>query len=147
MFDALQQEAHIVMDGRAIFRNAVNALTESALEAVREAGLTVDDIALLVPHQANARILSAMARNVGLPMEKVVVNLDRYGNTSSATIPIALSEAVDDGRLEPGDHVLFAAFGGGLSWGAMVFQWSGVGREPLAAASSTSAAPASASAG
>ncbi len=143
VWDGLQQEAHIVMDGRAIFRNAVNALSDSAQQAIAEAGLTVDDIALLVPHQANIRILSAMARNLGLPLERVVINLDRFGNTSSATIPIALSEAVDDGRLEPGAHVLFAAFGGGLSWGAMVFEWAGVGRQPSAAVEATATVSAS----
>ncbi|MDA0301405.1 MAG: hypothetical protein O2822_02660, partial [Chloroflexi bacterium] len=101
------------------------------------AGLTIDDIALCVPHQANRRIITAMADRVGLPMERVYVNVDRYGNTSSATIPIALAEAEADGRLEPGDRVLLAAFGGGLSWGAMVLEWSGVraSRAGLAVAS------------
>jgi len=122
----LAQEAHIMMDGRAVFRSAVNALVETSAEAIANAGLTIDDIALCVPHQANRRIITAMADRVGLPMERVYVNVDRYGNTSSATIPIALAEAEADGRLKPGDRVLLAAFGGGLSWSAMVLEWSGV---------------------
>jgi len=123
---ALAQEAHIVMNGAAVFRSAVNALVETSAEAIANAGLTVDDIALCVPHQANYRIITAMADRTGLPMERVYVNVDRYGNTSSATIPIALAEAEADGRLKPGDHVLLAAFGGGLSWSAMVMEWAGV---------------------
>ena len=122
----LMQEARIVMDGRAVFRSAVNALVETSAEALARAGLTVDDIALCVPHQANRRIITAMADRVGLPMERVYVNVDRYGNTSSATIPIALAEAEAEGRLKPGDRVLLAAFGGGLSWSAMVLEWAGV---------------------
>ncbi|MEI7925219.1 MAG: beta-ketoacyl-ACP synthase III [Chloroflexota bacterium] len=123
---ALAQEAHIVMNGAAVFRSAVNALAETSAEAIANAGLTIDDIALCVPHQANRRIITAMADRVGLPMERVYVNVDRYGNTSSATIPIALAEAEADGRLKPGDRVLLAAFGGGLSWSAMVLEWAGV---------------------
>ena len=141
VLDGLEQEAKIVMDGRSIFRNAVTALTKAARQAIDEAGMTVDDISLCVPHQPNIRILQAMARSLDLPMERVFVNLDKYGNTSTATIPIALSEASDAGRLQPGDHILFAAFGGGLSWGAMVFQWSGV-RAPVTAAMEADAAAA-----
>ncbi len=121
-------QAMIVMDGRSIFRQAVTAMSSAAQQAISDAGLTVDDIALCVPHQANIRILSATARNVGLPEDRVYINLDRYGNTSSATIPIALAEAAAEGRLSPGDHLLLVAFGGGLSWGAMVVEWSGISR-------------------
>ena len=124
--EGLAQEAHIVMDGGGVFRKAVLAMVDIAGEAVSRAGLTVDDIALCVPHQANLRILTAMAERVGMPMERVFVNLDRYGNTSSATIPMALAEAEAEGRLRPGDHVLLTAFGGGLSWGATVVEWAGV---------------------
>jgi 3-oxoacyl-[acyl-carrier-protein] synthase-3 len=144
-FDGLAHEAKIVMDGRAVFRNAVNALTDAARTALDDANMTVDDIALCVPHQANIRILAAMAKNLSLPMERVFVNLDKYGNTSSATIPIALSEAVEQGRLQPGDRVLFAAFGGGLSWGAMVFEWTGVRLIASVEASTAAAAAAPAS--
>ena len=122
--------AYVVMDGRNVFRQAVTTMSEAAAEALRDAGLSVDQIALCVPHQANVRILNATARNIGLPEERMYVNLDRYGNTSSATIPIALAEATAEGRLSPGDHVLLVAFGGGLSWGAMVLEWADV-RVPL----------------
>jgi 3-oxoacyl-[acyl-carrier-protein] synthase-3 len=101
-------------------------MVEIAGDAIARAGLTVDDITLCVPHQANLRILAAMADRLGLPMDRVFVNLDRYGNTSGATIPIALAEAEAEGRLHPGDHVLLTAFGGGLSWGATVIEWAGV---------------------
>ncbi len=122
----LADEVRVIMDGRSVFRSAVNALAETSAEAVARAGLTIDDIALCVPHQANRRIITAMADRVGMPMERVYVNVDRYGNTSSATIPIALAEAEAEGRLKPGDRVLLAAFGGGLSWSAMVLEWAGV---------------------
>jgi 3-oxoacyl-[acyl-carrier-protein] synthase-3 len=122
----LMQEARIVMDGPAVFRSAVTAMSGAAADALASAGLGVEDVALCIPHQANARILTAVARSIGLPIERVYVNLDRTGNTSSASIPIALSEASDQGRLRPGDQVLLAAFGGGLSWGAMALEWSGV---------------------
>jgi 3-oxoacyl-[acyl-carrier-protein] synthase-3 len=123
---------YIVMDGRNVFRQAVTAMSQTAADALAQAGLSVQDIALCVPHQANIRILDAVARNLGLPQDRVFVNLDKYGNTSSASIPIALSEAEAAGRLRPGDHVLLLAFGGGLSWGAIVIEWSGV-RASLAA--------------
>ncbi len=125
--DGIKQEAKLVMDGRAVFRHAVTNMCDAAAEVLRQAGLTADDIALVVPHQANLRIITAMSERLGLPMERVYVNIQRYGNTSSATIPIALAEAEAEGRLKPGDHVLLAAFGGGLAWGAMVLQWAGVG--------------------
>ncbi len=117
---------YIVMDGRNVFRQAVTAMTQAAAEVVARAGLSVSDIALCVPHQANLRIVDAVARNLGLPGDRVFTNLERYGNTSSASIPIALSEANDRGRLQPGDHLLMLAFGGGLAWGAMVVEWAGV---------------------
>ncbi len=121
---------YIVMDGRNVFRQAVTAMSQAAAEAVALAGLRVADIALCVPHQANARIIDAVARNLGLPGERVFTNLDRFGNTSSASIPIALSEATAQGRLRPGDHLLMLAFGGGLAWGAMVVEWAGVRTGP-----------------
>ncbi|MCC6236266.1 MAG: ketoacyl-ACP synthase III [Dehalococcoidia bacterium] len=117
---------YIVMDGRNVFRQAVTAMTQAAAEALARAGLGVSDIALCVPHQANLRIVDAVARNLGLRGDRVFTNLERYGNTSSASIPIALSEANDLGRLQPGDHLLMLAFGGGLAWGAMVVEWAGV---------------------
>ena len=124
-------EARILMDGRGVFRQAVTAMSNAATEALTRADVSVDEIALCIPHQANARILSATARNIGLSEDRVYVNLDRYGNTSSATIPIALTEAVAEGRLKSGDRMLLVAFGGGLSWGAMVLEWSGVRATPV----------------
>lgn len=138
--DGLPPDAYIRMDGRSVFRHAVAAMAAAAHDAVQQAGLSVDDIALCIPHQANIRIINAVARNLGLPEERVYVNLQRYGNTSSATIPIALSEAVADGRLQVGDHLLMAAFGGGLTWGAMVVQWAGVREAPAAVAPASGSA-------
>ena len=123
---ALSHEAKIIMDGRNVFRHAVTAMADASTEALRRAGLTADDLALVVPHQANLRIITAVADRLGMPMERVFVNVDRTGNTSSATIPVALAEAVASGRLTSGDRVLLTAFGGGLTWGALVFEWSGV---------------------
>jgi 3-oxoacyl-[acyl-carrier-protein] synthase III len=124
--EGLRQEARIVMDGRGVYRYAVTAMAEASLEAIERAGLQPSDIAMCVPHQANRRIITAVADRLRMPMDRVFVNVDHFGNTSSASIPIALSEASDLGLLHPGDHVLLTAFGGGLSWGAIVLQWSGV---------------------
>src|SRR6185503_11260278 len=96
---------------------------ESSLQALGEADLTAADLALVVPHQANLRIIDATARRLDVPMERVFVNLDRYGNTSAATIPIALVEAVEQGRLKQGDYALLTAFGGGLTWASAVIRW------------------------
>lgn len=134
----------IVMDGRNVFRHAITAMTEAAQACLAGAGLRAQDIALCMPHQANVRILSAFARNLQLSEERVYMNLERYGNTSAASIPIALAEAVAEGRLSAGDRVLMVAFGGGFTWGATVVEWSGVRRpERLAAVpgSHASAAP------
>jgi len=120
----IKKEAHIMMDGRAVFRAAVEEMSKASLSAIRDAGLSLDDISLLVPHQANERIIRALARNLNFPMEKVFMNVEKYGNTSSATIPIALHEANTAGLIKPGDYVLMAVIGGGLAWGAMVVQWS-----------------------
>jgi len=122
----LAREVSIVMDGRAVFRSAVEDMSSACRTALEDAGRGIDDIALCVPHQANERIIRAVARNLGLDMERVFMNVDRYGNTSSATIPIALHEANIEGRLKPGDHVLMTVIGGGLAWGAMVAEWGNV---------------------
>lgn len=122
--DALARGDHLIhMQGREVFRNAVRQMSDAADQALQGAGLTADDIDLMVPHQANIRIIEATARYAGIPMEKVFVNVDRYGNMSSATIPVALDEARQCGRLEPGSNVLAVAFGAGLTWGAMTFRW------------------------
>jgi 3-oxoacyl-[acyl-carrier-protein] synthase-3 len=96
---------------------------DSSLQALAEAGMTTDDIALVVPHQANLRIIEATAKRLNVPMERVFVNLDRYGNTSAGTIPIALAEAAEQGRIKDGDNVLLTAFGGGLTWASAVIRW------------------------
>ena len=94
-----------------------------ASKAMEENGLSISDIALVIPHQANIQIILAMAKKLGIPMEKVYTNLDRYGNTSSASIPIALDEANRGGLIKDGDLVLLASFGAGLTWGAAVIEW------------------------
>ena len=122
----------ISMDGRHIFKFAVQAMESAAREAIEAAGMKIEDVDLLVPHQANARIIRATAKALGLPEERAMVNVDRYGNTSAASIPVALREAWEEGRLHDGDRVVLMTFGGGLSWGAMVLDWAPVG--PLSAA-------------
>ena len=117
----------VEMDGTHIFKFAVQAMEQATREAMDSAGLTVDDIDLLVPHQANLRIINGTAKALGLPAERAMVNVDRYGNTSSASIPMALQEAHEQGRLHDGDRVVLAAFGGGLVWGAMALEWVPVG--------------------
>lgn len=114
----------VKMEGREVFRFATRIMGRVAKEAIECAGLKVDDIELFVPHQANLRIIKAAARFLDLPMDKVFVNVDRYGNTSSASVPIAVCEAVEEGRLRPGDHVVLVGFGAGLTWGATVIQWA-----------------------
>ena len=121
----------VAMDGRHIFKWAVQAMEQATREAVQAAGLTLDDIDLLVPHQANLRIINATAKALGLPPERCMVNVDRYGNTSSASIPIALREAWEQGRLHDGDRLVLVAFGGGLVWGALVLEWAPVGPVPV----------------
>lgn len=114
---------YLTMRGNELFKVAVKTLEEAVVEAVEANGLSFDEVDLLIPHQANMRIITATAKRLGLPMEKVVVNLDRYGNTVAASIPIALDEAVKTGRISPGDHVLFESFGGGLTWASAVVKW------------------------
>ncbi len=111
------------MKGNEVYRFAVSAMTQASRDAMAGAGLGPTDIDLFVPHQANLRIIQSAARNLKLPPEKVFVNVDRYGNTSAASIPIALSEAVDQDRLHQGDRVVVVGFGAGLSWAASVVQW------------------------
>ena len=113
----------IKMRGNETFKVAVRSLTDVCLEVLAGAGMTVDQVDLFVPHQANMRIIGAVGDRLGLPAEKVYVNLERVGNTSSASIPLAMREAVDLGRLKRGDVVLAAAFGGGLTWAATLLRW------------------------
>jgi 3-oxoacyl-[acyl-carrier-protein] synthase III len=118
-----QRRQFVYMNGREIFKHAVRGMCDSAERAVAEAGFQLDDVALVVPHQANVRIIEAIAKRLELPMERCFVNLDRYGNTSAASVPIALYEAEQQGRIKPGDLVLLTAFGGGLTWGSALVRW------------------------
>jgi 3-oxoacyl-[acyl-carrier-protein] synthase-3 len=113
----------IYMAGAEVYRFAVTAMGEACCRVLDEAGLSPDDIDLFVPHQANLRIIDSAAKRLNLPEEKVFVNVQKYGNTSGGSIPIALSEAVQEGRLKPGMMVLTVGFGAGLVWGANVIRW------------------------
>ncbi|MFO7625277.1 MAG: beta-ketoacyl-ACP synthase III [Anaerolineales bacterium] len=116
---------YIQMNGREVFRFATRVMAQATKEAIQAADLKIEDIDLVIPHQANRRIIESAARGLGIPIEKCVINLDRYGNTSTASIPIAVCEAVEAGLLKPDDRVVFVGFGAGLTWGAAVAQWSG----------------------
>ena len=115
-----RHEHTITMNGKEVFKIAVRSMEEISRQALEEAGVTVDQISLVIPHQANKRIIVALAERLGVPMDKVVVNVDRYGNTSAASIPVALDEARRAGRIRSGDIVLLNAFGAGFAWGAAV---------------------------
>ena len=123
------QDFTLQMNGREVFRFAVQVMGDAALKAAEKAGISPDEIDLFIPHQANSRIIEAATKRLGLPKERVFVNLQRYGNTSCASIPLALSEALEGGRVKPGDNVVLVGFGGGLAWGALVFRWGGVPAE------------------
>ncbi len=111
------------MAGREVFKAAVRTMAQACDEAIERAGVRAEDIDLLVPHQANIRIIEATAKHAGMPMEKVMVNVDRYGNTSSASIPLALDQAIAEDRLKQGSLVLLVAFGAGFTWGSAVLRW------------------------
>jgi hypothetical protein len=112
------------MEGKETYRFATRTLASTALESVRKAGLQPSDIDLFIPHQANIRIIEAVAKGLDLPMDKMYVNLDKYGNTSAASVPIALAEAVNEGRVKVGDHVVIVAFGAGFTSGAVTIEWT-----------------------
>jgi 3-oxoacyl-[acyl-carrier-protein] synthase-3 len=120
----------ITMEGQEVFRRAVTTMGDSTARALEEAGLEIDDIDLLIPHQANVRIIDATARRLRFDEAKVYVNIHSYGNTSAATIPVALTEALEEGRIKPGAVIAFTAFGGGLTWGSAIYRW-GSRVEPL----------------
>jgi 3-oxoacyl-[acyl-carrier-protein] synthase-3 len=115
----------LYMDGKEVFRKAVRIVVESAERAMADAGLGPDDISLLVPHQANLRIISSACQRLGIPEERTVVVIDRYGNTSSASIPLALHDAIGHDRVHDGDHLLLTGFGGGMTWASAVLRWGG----------------------
>jgi 3-oxoacyl-[acyl-carrier-protein] synthase-3 len=114
----------IRMEGRETYRFATKTLAATALRSIEKAGLTADDIDLFVPHQANIRIIEAVAKGLDLPMDRIFVNLERYGNTSAASVPMALVEAVDSGRVKIGDNLCIVAFGAGFTSGAVTLQWT-----------------------
>lgn len=122
---------YLQMNGKEVFRFAVQVMGDAASEAIKRAGITFDDVDMLIPHQANLRIIDAAARRLSLPRDKVWVNVDRYGNTSAASVPIALAEAADAGKINEGDNVVLVAFGAGLAWAAGLVRWGteGVTRE------------------
>jgi 3-oxoacyl-[acyl-carrier-protein] synthase-3 len=111
------------MAGREVFKSAVLSMADACDQALKRAGLTGDDVDILIPHQANIRIIEATARHAGIPREKVYVNIDRYGNTSAASIPIAFDECVRSGKIKKGSLVLLVAFGGGFTWASMAVRW------------------------
>ncbi|HEX6103993.1 MAG TPA: beta-ketoacyl-ACP synthase III [Gemmatimonadales bacterium] len=111
------------MAGREVFKAAVLAMSEACDQALTRAGIAAEEVDLLIPHQANLRIIEATAKHAGMPMTKVMVNLDRFGNTSSASIPLALDQALAEGRVKPGSIVLLVAFGAGFTWGSAVVRW------------------------
>ncbi len=122
--DTVAQRLHYIrMDGNQVFKFAVKAMGKAALKALEMAGLSNEDIDLFIPHQANKRIIDAAGRKLGLPEEKVYMNLERYGNTSGASIPLALYEAVNEGKVKKGDIIVLSGFGAGLSWAAAVLEW------------------------
>ncbi len=120
----LDRRHYIVMEGKEVFKGAVTAMAASSLEAIERSGLVPEDIDLVVPHQANQRIIEATARRLKVPMGNVVMNIARYGNTSAASIPIAIAEAWEQGQIRPGQRLLLTAFGAGLAWGSLVLDWT-----------------------
>jgi 3-oxoacyl-[acyl-carrier-protein] synthase-3 len=119
-----EPEKFVKMNGREVFKFATRVMVSSAEAILAECGKTVEDVDLYVPHQANVRIIDHAARKLGFPEEKTVVNVDRYGNTSSGSIPLALADAADQGRLEPGTLVLLTGMGAGLTWGSALIEWT-----------------------
>jgi 3-oxoacyl-[acyl-carrier-protein] synthase-3 len=113
------------MAGREVFKYAVTKMVETSLTVLDRARLATSDVTWMIPHQANLRIMEAAAKRLDIPRERIVVNIEKYGNTSSASIPIALSETIEAGVLRPGDVILFTGFGGGLSWGSVAWRWDG----------------------
>jgi 3-oxoacyl-[acyl-carrier-protein] synthase-3 len=131
-------EHYVRMEGKETYRYATKTLATSALTAIRRAGWEPEEVDLFIPHQANVRIIESVAKGLGLPMEKMFVNVDRYGNTSAASVGLALAEAVDSGRVKVGDKVVFVAFGAGFTSGAVAVEWTA---DPLAGRRADSVVP------
>jgi 3-oxoacyl-[acyl-carrier-protein] synthase III len=119
-----EPEKYVKMNGREVFRFATRVLVQSAEELLKQCGTSISDVDVYVPHQANVRIIDHATRKLGVPSERVVVNVDRYGNTSSGSIPLALADAAADGRLRPGKLVLMTGMGAGLTWGSALIRWT-----------------------
>ena len=119
-----EHESTFTMEGREVFRRAVRAVVESSQQALERAGITADELALVIPHQANIRIIQAVVDRLGIGMDRAVIALDRYGNTSSASIPLAFDVARNDGRIKTGDYALLTGFGAGLTWASSIVKWS-----------------------
>jgi 3-oxoacyl-[acyl-carrier-protein] synthase-3 len=117
-------DRYVKMNGREVFKFATRVLVQSAEAVLERCGLTVDDVDVYVPHQANVRIIDHATKKLGVPSEKVVINVDRYGNTSSGSIPLALADAAIDGRLSEGKLVLMTGMGAGLTWGSALMRWT-----------------------
>jgi 3-oxoacyl-[acyl-carrier-protein] synthase-3 len=117
------REHYLRMNGQEVFRRAVRIVVESASNTLTRAAVDVSDVTWFAPHQANVRIIEAAGNRLGIPAERTLVNIDRYGNTSAASIPLVLAEAADDGRLQPGELVLLSGFGAGLTWGSALLRW------------------------
>jgi 3-oxoacyl-[acyl-carrier-protein] synthase-3 len=111
------------MNGKEVFKIAVTSMGNASVQAIKKAGLKPEDIDIFIAHQANYRIMDAVRRRIKLPTEKVFINIAKYGNTSSASVPIALDEALEQGSIKEGDLILFSVFGAGFTWGASVIQW------------------------
>ncbi len=120
----LPTDGKLFMNGREVYRFAVTAMTASLAAAIEKADVPLDDIDLLIPHQANIRIIQSAAQTLQIPLAKVFTNVEKYGNTSAASIPVALCEALEEGRIQPGDTLAMVAFGAGLAWGATVMRWT-----------------------
>ncbi|MDD5429000.1 MAG: ketoacyl-ACP synthase III [Candidatus Omnitrophica bacterium] len=121
---SIESNLHFIkMNGAELFKHAVKIMADAALEATRPLGLQADDISLVIPHQANVRILNAVAKRMGLTKDKIYLNIEKYGNMSAASSAVALVEAVKEGRIKKGQKILLDAFGGGLTWGAIVIEW------------------------
>lgn len=123
--ETVEKRQHFVhQEGQQVFKYATRKMFEVSRELLRRNGLTIDDIAIMIPHQANLRIITAAAERLGMPIEKVLINIDRYGNTTAGTVPLATRDAIDQGRLKKGDIVLFAAVGAGYTVGASLWRWA-----------------------
>lgn len=132
--ETVKRNLHTIqMNGREVFRFATRVMATATREVIAQAGLELDDVEVVIPHQANLRIIEAAARGLRMPIDRFFINIQRYGNTSTASIPIAVCEAVECGRVRPGDHLILVGFGAGLTWGALALEWVGRERKPTRA--------------